>query len=127
MQLTTHQQQVLEKLRQEHAPLTAYALLDKLRSEGFSAPTQIYRALDQLLSHGLIHRLESMNAYVSCSHGHQHGLTAFSICDQCGHIDEFVSNALSHCLSDLAATQHFVMKSATVEMRGLCAQCAKSV
>src|SRR5256885_11218862 len=66
--LTTKQQRVLDTLRQAGAPLTAYALLDQLRDHGLTAPTQVYRALDKLAEQGVVHRLESLNAYVCCSH-----------------------------------------------------------
>lgn len=68
MPLTANQEAVYAALRRAQSPLSAYALLARLREQGFNAPTQVYRALDRLLEQGIVHRLESMNAYVSCRH-----------------------------------------------------------
>src|SRR5256885_4073285 len=58
----------------------------------FRSPTQVYRALDKLAEQGVVHRLESLNAYVCCSHPDEgsHDFSAFAICDSCGQVDEFV-------------------------------------
>ena len=57
MPLTANQQRVLTTLRQADGPLTAYALLDRLREQGFNAPAQVYRALERLAEQDLVHRL----------------------------------------------------------------------
>lgn len=125
MQLTTNQQHVLSALRQANKPLSAYALLDQLRPAGLAAPTQVYRALEKLLAQGLIHRLESLNAYVSCCHtqGCKHSIAAFAICDTCGHIDEFTDSSLNQCLGQWAKHHAFSSRSTTIEIRGQCASC----
>ena len=96
MQLTTNQQHVLATLQQASEPLSAYALLDRLRGHGFSAPMQVYRALERLAKDGLVHRLATLNAYVPCDQptSCQHGVRAFAICDHCGHVDEFIDHDL---------------------------------
>ncbi|MBD3894691.1 transcriptional repressor [Halomonas sp. ML-15] len=125
MPLTANQQRVLEVLRSAEAPLGAYALLERLSSDGFSAPTQVYRALDVLIRHGLAHRLETLNAYVACRlEACRHGLTAFAICDDCGRIDELVDNALSSCLGNLVERRDFSPGSTTIEIHGTCSECA---
>src|ERR1700761_9777839 len=49
-------------------PLGAYDLLDKLKeTRKKAAPPTIYRALDFLRTNGLIHRIESLNAFIACS------------------------------------------------------------
>ncbi len=71
--LTRNQQLVLDRLAASPAALTAYDLLDQLRPAGLRAPVQVYRALETLGQRGLIHRIESLNAYVACC-GHEHQL-----------------------------------------------------
>lgn len=124
MQLTTNQQRVLDALRGAEGPLGAYALLKRLREQGFSAPVQVYRALERLRQHGLVHRLETLNAYVSCSlpEGRQ-GVTAFTICDDCGRIDELVDGALSRSLGHLVRCRGFSPGSTTIEIHGRCSRC----
>src|SRR5690606_24509193 len=46
--LTRNQELVLGTLAHAEAPLSAYDILDRLRSEGLRAPLQVYRALDKL-------------------------------------------------------------------------------
>ncbi|MGB2321810.1 MAG: Fur family transcriptional regulator, partial [Candidatus Puniceispirillaceae bacterium] len=72
--LTRNQTLVLEALASAGQPLGAYSLLDLLRDQGFKAPLQVYRALDQLISEGLVHRLESLNAWTACCED-QHSYT----------------------------------------------------
>jgi len=129
MQLTSNQKQVLATLRQAGNPLSAYALLDRLRAQGFSAPTQVYRALDGLAQQGLVHRLETLNAYVTCVHpeGCKRGLRAFAICDSCGHIDEFVDSGLDRCLGSWVKENAFSLRDSTIELRGKCATCTGAV
>lgn len=126
MPLTTKQQHVFNALEQAGAPLSAYGLLDRLRERGFSAPMQVYRALERLIEYGLVHRLESVNAYVSCNHpgSCEHGITAFAICERCGQADEFVTADLGPCLWRWARDNAFDVNRTTIELRGLCAACA---
>ncbi|MFV0600614.1 MAG: transcriptional repressor [Brachymonas sp.] len=127
MQLTANQQLVLTTLQQADGPLGAYALLDRLREAGFSAPVQVYRALERLAEQGLVHRLESLNAYVSCTHseGCRHGLMAFAICDECGHVDEFTDDGLGRCLGRWMKNNAFSLSSSTIELHGKCTACAE--
>ena len=58
---------MLELVWQGHAAVKAYDLLAELDRQGGAAkPPTVYRALDFLMAHGLVHRLESLNAYVGC-------------------------------------------------------------
>ena len=125
MQLTANQQRVLTTLQHAKVPLSAYALLQRLRKPGFNAPTQVYRALDRLIQQGLVHRLETLNAYVTCSRQDcKHSFMAFAICNTCGHIDEFADKNLSRSLGCWAKNHTFTPGSAAIEIRGQCATCA---
>lgn len=124
MRLTANQQRVLTTLQQAKVPLSAYTLLERLRKPGFNAPTQVYRALERLVEYGLVHRLETLNAYVTCSRQNcRHSFMAFAICDTCGHIDEFVDEDLSRSLGRWAKNHAFALGSTAIEIRGQCANC----
>jgi len=125
MPLTKDQQRVLNALKAAGRPLGAYALLDRLRQPGFKAPTQVYRALDRLVELGTVHRLETLNAYIACSHPElcKHNFTAFAICETCGHIDEFATSDLSGSLERLIKENNFAARGATIEMLGKCQRC----
>lgn len=125
MQLTVNQQRVLATLQQANGPLSAYALLDRLRAQGFRSPVQVYRALERLTERNLTHRIETLNAYVPCAHpgSCQHGLRAFAICDNCGHVDEFADTDLRRCLDRWIKNNAFSLRSSTIELHGECAAC----
>lgn len=125
--LTRNQGLVLDALCRAEAPLSAYTILDRLRDEGFRAPLQVYRALDKLLELGLVHRLESINAFVACAHPHQHEheLIAFAICRNCGRVDEFSDATLEERLGRWARTHSFRPARTTIELSGTCGACAK--
>jgi Fur family zinc uptake transcriptional regulator len=123
--LTKNQMLVLQALSRASGPLSAYTILDQLRDEGFRAPLQVYRALDKLLERGLVHRLESLNAFVACAHphDHDHGLTAFAICERCGQVSEFSDEVVEARLSGWAGKNSFRPAKTTIEIRGCCASC----
>lgn len=127
--LTRNQSLVFDALSKATAPLSAYSLLDQLRGDGFRAPLQVYRALEKLQEAGLVHRLESLNAFVACAHsdgdhhGHRHGLTAFAICADCGQVNEFSDQEIEARLSGWANASGFRADKTTIEIRGHCASC----
>ncbi|MBN9031230.1 MAG: Fur family transcriptional regulator [Rhizobiales bacterium 63-7] len=127
-QLTKNQGLVFDVLRRSEQPVSAYTILDKLRDHGFRAPLQVYRALDKLLEFGLVHRLESLNAFVACAHPAEsccrHGTVAFTICNSCGHVDEFHDHEVDHRLEAFTKARRFKPEKTTIEIRGLCAACA---
>ncbi|MFT3802800.1 MAG: Fur family transcriptional regulator [Burkholderiaceae bacterium] len=126
MPLTANQQRVLAALQQAGSPLSAYALLDRLREQGFSAPMQVYRALERLAEQGLVHRLESLNAYMPSTHSSdcRRDLKAFAICDDCGQVDEFTDSDLGRCLGRWVKNNAFSLRRSTIELHGKCAACA---
>ena len=127
--LTRNEGLVLARLEAASGPLSAYGLLDLLRDDGLRAPLQVYRALDGLIRAGLIHRLESLNAFVACSDphdhaAHSHGVTAFAICDDCGSVTEFHDDTIEGRLSAWQKTEHFKPEKTTIEIRGHCRACS---
>ena len=76
---------VMDLLKNTKGPLSAYDILDKLHNFGFRAPLQVYRALDILIELGLVHRLETLNAFVACQHknceSNYKKTTMFTICE----------------------------------------------
>lgn len=123
--LTRNQALVLDALAGAGGPLSAYSILDLLRQEGFRAPLQVYRALDKLIAFGLVHRLESLNAFVACRQPEcdVHGTIAFAICDKCGHVSEFAGDRVAALLKGWARAENFDLKKTTIELRGLCRGC----
>lgn len=108
--------------------MKAYDLLDQLATDGGSAkPPTVYRALDFLMEEGLVHKIESLNAYIGCPHPSSDHVSQFLICDSCENVEEVTSPALTKAVSSAATAQSFKIKGQTLELHGTCAACNKSV
>ena len=116
---------VLEALLASHRPLGAYEVIEELAKEmARPAPITVYRALDFLMENGLVHRIESRNAFLACAHDHgSAAMVAFLICDRCGSVGEVPANNVAQSLNDAARTTGFVPKLSVVEITGTCAHC----
>jgi len=124
-QFTRNQMLVLDALQGERKPLSAYAILDRLRQFGIRAPLQVYRALQHLTETGKVHRLESLNAFVACRHSgcdRAHTLT-FAICEKCGGVAEHADARLEAEIGRIAASSGFVARRTVVEISGSCRAC----
>lgn len=127
-QLTSLRREVLELILKAESPITAYQLLDQLKPIRKSAvPPTIYRSLEFLLENGLIHKIERLNAFVSCTESdHRHADAQFLICKACGTVIELEDHEISHALAKAAAGHRFIPCRAVVEIDGLCGSCAST-
>lgn len=128
--MSRNNKMVLDALSAAQAPLSAYDLLDQLRAEGLRAPPQIYRALKRLSDDGLVHKLESANAYIACAHASCCGgerckssHTVFFLCDDCGSVEEVNGKAITRDVERMANELGFTAQSSALEVHGQCANC----
>lgn len=123
--LTPLRRQVLEVLLESHKPLGAYEIIDRAAATGSRpAPITIYRALDFLRDNGLVHRIESRNAFIACVNNHASGdLVVFLICDHCGSVGEASSAAVAEQLRSAARAVGFTPKAPVIEISGVCSHC----
>ena len=122
--LTEQRKRVLELVWSRHQPIGAYAILEQLREEGFNgAPPTVYRALEFLLEHGLIHRIESLNAYTGCTHPGEEHTGQFLICSHCNKVAELDDPKVSRAIASTTARVGFSADHHVIEIRGLCSQC----
>jgi len=123
--LTAPRRHVLEVLATSHKPLGAYEIIDLIaRKQARPAPITVYRALDFLMKHGLVHRIESRNAYLACAHNHDTGaLVAFLICDTCGAVGEASTAAMAQLVSAAARKAGFRPSMSVIEIAGTCSHC----
>lgn len=107
--------------------LTAYELLarQEKRSEKKIAPLTVYRHLDFLIRAGLVHRLESTHRYIACAHPNHAHESQYLLCTSCGHADELESSNVEEILADLAKQRGFQPAKTTIELTGLCQDCAR--
>ena len=124
LRLTPLRQRVLELVAAESKPVKAYDLLGQLRDEqGSAAPPTVYRALDFLLEHGFIHKLESINAFVGCHHPDEAHQVPFLICDVCANAVELCDERVADLLGSQARERGFVPRAQTLEVHGVCRDC----
>jgi Fur family transcriptional regulator, zinc uptake regulator len=122
---TPIRRQVMQALLASHRPLGAYEIIDQLAREmSRPAPITVYRALDFLMANGLVHRIESRNAYLACAHDHDAAaLVAFLICERCGAVGEMPSAPMAQSLGAAARASGFAPKLSVIEITGTCAHC----
>lgn len=117
--------------------LSAYDILEKLRRTGIKSPPTVYRALEKLTAQGLIHRLESLNAYIACcqhdakschhedghDHAHDH-VSQFAICTSCGIVKEIENKALAKAMKQVGENFLATIDKKVFEVAGTCRDCA---
>jgi Fur family zinc uptake transcriptional regulator len=123
--LTPIRRDVLAALLASHLPLGAYEIMERLAPAGRRpAPITVYRALEFLRKNGLVHRIESRNAFVACVHTHGAGdLVVFLICERCGAVGESASAEVAATLRSAARAAGFVPRSPVIEVSGICTHC----
>ncbi|MFU9136915.1 zinc uptake transcriptional repressor Zur [Erwinia tasmaniensis] len=127
VRLTPQRLEVLRLMSGHHGAISAYDLLDLLRTtEPQAKPPTVYRALDFLLEQGFVHRVESTNSYVVCHHFEQPSHTsAMLICDRCGSVAEKHAEGVENILNILAFNSGFTLSHSIIETHGLCRDCSE--
>lgn len=122
--LTPIRRKVLELVWRGHRPRGAYDILEDLGRDGRRpAPLTVYRALDFLLEQGLVHRLESLNAFVGCPHPDARHPSQFLVCERCGTATERADPDVARAIETSAKTLGFTVDRQVVEVRGVCPNC----
>ena len=124
-QLKTLRRQILELLWESGRPTGAYELIEalKLRDSRPVGPPTVYRALEFLMSQGLVSKIESRNAYVPCTHPERRHDCLFFICSNCGASVELEDPRVAQLLVEDAAVLGFRITRPVVEVEGTCASC----
>ncbi len=124
VRLTALRRRVLELIWDSHKPVGAYAILDILKDDQRSAaPPTVYRALDFLIEHGLVHRIQSLNAFVGCADPDHAHAGFFLICNECGDAVEIEDENVDRAVAATAKGRGFDIFTQTVEATGRCPQC----
>ena len=123
--LTTIRFQVLSLIWESHKAVKAYELLDRLRPlQAAAKPATIYRALDFLIEQGLIHRVESLNAFVGCRCSDQKHEQLLLICKLCEQVDERPATEVMTALLEESQQAGFMIHSKAIEIHGICTSCS---
>jgi Fur family zinc uptake transcriptional regulator len=125
VRLTKLRRRVLELVWNNHEPVKAYDILARLRDEhSGSAPPTVYRALDFLQAEGMVHKIESLNAYVGCGDPNYMHVGQFLICRDCGAVAEMDDDDVRFLLAEKAARLGFHIMTEVIEIKGLCSACS---
>ena len=125
VRLTPIRRKILELVWESHRAVKAYDLLDRIKPLEVSAkPATVYRALDFLIEQGLIHRVESLNAFIGCNcSDHQHELLLL-ICNRCQEVEERPAIEVMVAVAEEIGQAGFLVHRKAIEIHGICAQCA---
>jgi len=124
-QSSQRQKEVLDVLKRQGRPMTAYEILDTLKGgEAGLAPPTVYRALSALTEDGRAHRLESINAFVFCQCAHEAHTPILAICDGCGSVEEHADRGVMDQLVEITRKTGFHARRPVVEVHGRCGACA---
>jgi len=124
LRFTPTRRRVLELVWDSHKPIGAYDILGALGRESASAaPPTVYRALDFLIEAGLVHRLDSLNAFVGCPDPANRHAGQFLICTCCRTVSELSDPEIEQLIAGRAAAGGFVAMRQVLEIEGLCNQC----
>jgi Fur family transcriptional regulator, zinc uptake regulator len=128
LRLTPLRRRVLEEVAASHHAIGAYEILERLARKETTrmAPISVYRALEALLDMGVVHRLESRNAYFACHAAHErNGARRIVLaCERCATVAEVAAPIAFDAIDGAASDAGFRSTRALVEVNGLCTACA---
>jgi Fur family zinc uptake transcriptional regulator len=128
VRLTALRRQVLEQILNTEGVIKAYDLIHELgRKDRRIKPPSIYRSLAFLLEQGFIHRIESLNGFVACTHPGELHDSLLMICDLCGTIAETQPRGINRVLQEYAHEEGFRIQGKTLELHGVCRICQANV
>lgn len=122
LRFTRIRHDILEALWRHDAPMKAYDLQDYMQrvyGQKINPPT-IYRTLEFLHENGLIHRIESLNAFAACHDNLDYHEGQFVICTRCGHVEEIHEDDLMSQLGQRLEARGFTLREQMVELRVDC-------
>jgi len=124
LRFTEQRRRVLELVWNSHKPVGAYDILDSLnRAGGKVAPPTVYRALDFLIEADLVHRLDSLNAFVGCPDPRNPHTGQFLICRECRSVAELDDSDIDELVRRKASKLGFTALRQTLEIEGICRNC----
>ncbi len=123
--MTRQRRAVLDLLLAQKRPLSAYEIRDMILAQDPSVtPASVYRCLDFLLSHGLVHRLETTRSFIACEHPDHRHIVQFLICRSCNTVVEAEDTKIAAATENLGQRLGFALDQRTVELMGICAACS---
>ena len=124
LNLTPVRRRILEIVWRAHEPIGAYEILAELSKErDKAAPPTVYRALEFLIDAGLVHRIDSLNAFIGCHEPEQSHIAQFLVCRRCQRVAEIDDPAIQRTLVERSRAVGFQIEPTSLEIKGLCSDC----
>ena len=118
---TAPRQQVMAALLEYDGIPKAYDIVETM---GDVKPMTVYRALDFLVAQGLVHRIESLNAYAACVESHcAHTDSQYLICEKCEKVEELHNHAIDDFIAEQLNKKGFKAQYKVIEIHGVCSAC----
>jgi Fur family zinc uptake transcriptional regulator len=125
--LTSIRRQLLGILLKAEKPVKAYTLIEESARVGRRlTPATVYRVLGFLMEHGLVHKVNALNAFVACSESdrdinHQPLLL---VCPSCQKTTEINDPDLATLVFAKLGSLGYSLKRAAIEVHGQCQLCS---
>ncbi len=124
IRLTPLRRRVLEIVWRRHDPIGAYEILAEIaKDRDKAAPPTVYRALEFLRDAGLVHRVDSLNAFLGCDRPQAPHAGQFLVCPSCRKVTEIDDPELTRNLSRHAVERGYLLEGSAVEIKARCASC----
>ncbi len=124
-EISENDKSVFAILKKSSKPLTAYDVLDKLKGSKIKAPQTVYRSLDALSEKGLIHRIQSLGAFVACHNDEEDHGTQFAVCRECKDVIELHDHRICNFIKEIGQNIKFKIEREMLELIGLCENCSR--
>ena len=115
---------VLNIIKQSDQSLTAYAILELFNKKKKVQPMTVYRALNDLMEKGTVHKSNQHKTFLLCNHNHNKAHNpAIAICKKCGDSEELKSELFTNLLKKIPLKK-YSFSSYEVEVATICRGCA---
>jgi Fur family ferric uptake transcriptional regulator len=120
---TEQQRELLGHVFAKHSHFDVDQLIEELKKAGKRVSrATVYRTLTKLVDAGLLRRIE-LGTRTVFDHDYGYPFHDHLVCEQCGAMIEFQSEALDAVLRDVAGNHQFRPNGRTLVIRGVCAEC----
>ena len=130
--LTAKRKLVLSCLLESQKAMSAYEVVAYAKDEFDEVlpVMSVYRILDVLQEHDVVHKLQLANKYVACSHiccDHSHQVPQFLVCSRCAKVREIgLQPSLMADLKQGGVDAGFHLQSPQIELNCLCDECVEA-
>ena len=124
--MTPQRKEVLELLLLRGGSAKAYDLQDDMRARhGRVAPSTVYRALEFLMAHHLVHRVDALNTFIACNAEHVAHHPLLLVCSNCEAVTELQDDDAYEAVRKKLRQAGDGFVESDIEVKGLCGRCSK--